>query len=67
MGSNTTWIKNRHEREDFPGSPVVKNPPCSAEDMDSMFGQGTKIPHAAKQLSSMLQLESLCAAMKDPE
>ena len=51
MGSNTAWIKNRHEREDFPGSPVVKNPPCSAEDMDSIFGQGTKIPHAAKQLS----------------
>ena len=51
MGSNATWIKNRHEREDFPGSPVVKNTACSAEDMDLFFGQGTKIPQPAKQLS----------------
>ena len=39
---------------DFPGSPVVKNPPCNAGDAGSIPGQGshrpqvaTKIPHAA--------------------
>ena len=26
---------------DFPGSPAVKNPPSSAEDMDLIPGQGT--------------------------
>ena len=36
---------------DFPGGPVVKNPPCNAGDMGSIPGQGTKIPHAAGQLS----------------
>ena len=36
---------------DFPGSPVVKNPPYNAGDTGSKPGQGTKIPHAAGQLS----------------
>ena len=45
-------------RGDFPGSPVVKNPPCNAGDTDSIPGGGTKIPHAAEQLSP--QLLSLC-------
>ena len=36
---------------DFPGGPVVKNPPCSAGDTGSIPGQGTKIPHATGQLS----------------
>ena len=36
---------------DFPGGPVVKNPPSSAGDVGSIPGQGTKIPHAIKQLS----------------
>ena len=31
---------------DFPGSPVVKTPPSNAEDVGSIPGQGTKIPHA---------------------
>ena len=30
---------------------MVKNPPYNAEDMGSIPGQGTKIPHAAGQLS----------------
>ena len=30
---------------DFPGSPVVKNPPCNAGDMGSIPSQGTEIPH----------------------
>ena len=36
---------------DFPGGPVVKNLPASAEDMDLISGPGTKIPHAIGQLS----------------
>ena len=36
---------------DFPGGPVVKNPPCNAGDTSSIPGQGTKISHAAEQLS----------------
>ena len=36
---------------DFPGGPVVKNLPSSAGDVDSIPGQGTKIPHATGQLS----------------
>ena len=30
---------------DFPGSPVVKNPPFKARDSCSIPGWGTKIPH----------------------
>ena len=36
---------------DFPGGPAVKNPPSNAGDAGSITGQGTKIPHAAGQLS----------------
>ena len=31
---------------DFPGGPVVKNPPSNAGDMDSIPDRGTKIPYA---------------------
>ena len=30
---------------------MVKNPPYNAGDADSIPGQGTKLPHAAEQLS----------------
>ena len=30
--------------KDFPGGPVVKNPPCNAEDVGSIPGWGTTIP-----------------------
>ena len=33
--------------KDFPGGPVVKNPPSNARDAGSIPGQGTKTPHAA--------------------
>ena len=36
---------------DFPGGPVVKNPPCNAWNMGSNPGQEAKIPYAAEQLS----------------
>ena len=36
---------------DFPGGPVVKNPPSKAGDVGSIPGRGTKIPHASGPLS----------------
>ena len=36
---------------DFPGGPVVKNPPSNAGDAGLIPGQGTKTPHTAGQLS----------------
>ena len=44
---------------DFPGGPVVENPPCNAGDEGSIPGRGTKIPHAVGQLSPR-------ATTKDP-
>ena len=32
---------------DFPGYPVVKNPPCNAKDASLIPGLGTKISYAA--------------------
>ena len=52
--SKTSSI-NRHDSSNkgclrgFPGGPVVKNLPSNAGDTGSIFGQGTKIPHAAGQ------------------
>lgn len=45
--------------EDFPGGPVVKNPPAHTGDTGSIPGLGTKIPHATGQLS-------LCSATTEP-
>ena len=36
---------------DFLGCPVVKNTPSNAEDVNSIPGGGTKIPHTMRQLS----------------
>ena len=36
---------------DFPGGPVVKNPPVNAGDTGLIPGLGTKIPHPMGQLS----------------
>ena len=36
---------------DFPGGPVVKNPPSNAGDAVSIPGRGAKNPRAAGQLS----------------
>ena len=36
---------------DFPGGPVVKNPPSNAGDAGSISGRGIKIPHATGKLS----------------
>ena len=49
MQSNYTPIKMLKKKKlqtwDFPGGPVVKNPPSNAGDTGSPGG-GTKIPHA---------------------
>ena len=39
-------------KEGLPGGSVVKNPPSNAQDLGSIPGRGTKIPHAAGQLST---------------
>ena len=41
--------KNVVNASDFPGSPVVKNPPCNAGNAGVIPGRGTKIPHAVEQ------------------
>ena len=42
-------VKTDHK--DFPGGPVVKNPPCNAGDAGSIPGHRAKIPHATEHLS----------------
>ena len=51
-------------QRDFSGGPVVKNPSYIAEDLGSIPGQGTKIPHATGQLSP--QAARVCSAMENP-
>ena len=64
---------------DFRRGPVVKNLPSSARDAGLFPGQGSKIPHAAAELSPRAtateptcsgactpQLESLCATTTEP-
>ena len=51
---------------DFPGGPVVKNPPSNAGDVGSIPGWGTKIPHAAGQLSPRATTGEPRATTKDP-
>ena len=41
--------KKTKQKRDFPGGPVVKNPPSNAGEVGSIPGQGTKIPHAARR------------------
>ena len=52
------WVMYDVEARDFPGGPVVKNPPSNAGDKGSVPGWGTKIPHATGQLS-------LCATTRE--
>ena len=57
--SNQHYIQSQHKNpllkifqfRDFPGGLVVKNPPSNAGDAGLIPGWGTKIPHAAGQLS----------------
>ena len=48
--SMSSFVLIPHKRAspgDFPGGPVVKNPPSNAGDTGSLLGQGTKIPCAS--------------------
>ena len=45
------WALTESPVEDFPGGPVVQNPPCNAGGVGLICGQGTKISHASGQLS----------------
>ena len=52
---------------DFPGGPMVKNPPSNATDEGSIPGQGPKIPHVVAKRSPRERAQalwSLCAATK---
>ena len=52
---------------DFPGGPVVKNPPYNAGDMGSIPGQETGIPHEVGQLSSRTSTrEPVCRKLQSP-
>ena len=57
LSKNRNLQKNTHR--DFPGGPVVKNPPSNAGDVGSIPGRGTKIPHAVGQLNPCA-LEPTC-------
>ena len=46
-----SWMGRQDQARDFPGGPVVKNPPSKARDAGSIPGRGTKIPQTAGQLS----------------
>ena len=49
MSKQLEAIKSDQKGE-FPGGPVVKNPPSNAGDTGSIPGRETRIPHAAGQL-----------------
>ena len=47
-----TWsLVSKTKLGHFSGGPGVKNPPYNTGDVGSIPGQGSKIPHAAGQLS----------------
>ena len=47
---------------------MVKNPPCNAGDVVSNCGHGTKIPHAAEQLSPSTETtEPKCSGASEPQ
>ena len=51
---------------DFPGGPVVGNPPSNAGHADSIPGQRTKIPHASGWLSlHTATTEPVCRSEKE--
>ena len=53
-----TILNELSENQDFPGGPVVKNPPANAGDTGSILGP-ERFPHAAKRLSP-------CATTTEP-
>ena len=57
------WEDIQNIRE-FPGGPVVKNPPSNAGDTGLIPGQGTKMPYTSGQWILWATSKSLCAATK---
>ena len=39
------FLRQKGQFQDFPGGPVIKNPPCKAGETGSIPDQGTMIPH----------------------
>ena len=58
VGLKARWTFKRHSW-DFPGGPVVKNPPTNAGNVGSIPGPGTEIPRVTGQLSP-------CATTPEP-
>ena len=48
-------IENKRSCRDFLGGPMVKNPPCNAEEVGSIPGQRTRPPQAVEKLSPRLE------------
>lgn len=44
----------------FPGGPLIENLPSNSGDMGSIFGRGTKIPHALEQLCPSTTTREAC-------
>ena len=68
--SNKVWqrflipekVNKKWGQGNFPGDPMVKNPPCNVGDMNLIPGQETKIPRAAQQLSQhTLTTDPVCS------
>ena len=58
---------SKARKREFPGIPVVKNLPSSAEDLVSIPGQGARIPHATGQISPLSSTrEKPKTTMQDP-
>ena len=51
-GKNTVEQDKNHRGRDYSGGPVGMNLPSNAEDVGSIPGQGTEIPHVGPQLES---------------
>ena len=55
QGASKTDLQSSGSKQgycgDFPGGPVIKNPPYNAGDAALIPGQGTKIPRATEKLS----------------
>ena len=70
-----TFKMGKKKKNDFPGGPLVKNPPSNTGDTDLIPGQGTKIPHARgstkptyhNSRACTMQLEKLIHYNEDPE
>ena len=45
---------------DFPGGPVVKNPPSNAGGAGLIPGQGAKIPHASGPKNQNIKQKQYC-------